>query len=90
MGDPLYQERRERDPLAWSHHYLPEAVIELKQAAGRLIRSRSDTGCLVVADARVAGGRRYARDFLEALPVRDVEAMSSEDVVASIARRFER
>ena len=90
MGDPLYQERCERDPRAWSHHYLPEAVIELKQAAGRLIRSRSDTGCLVIADSRVAGGRRYARDFLQALPVRDVETMAAADVVTAIAERFGR
>ena len=52
--DPLAQERERREGrAAWRRYTLPEAVIELKQAAGRLIRSRTDTGCLVIADARV-------------------------------------
>jgi ATP-dependent DNA helicase DinG len=89
LRDPLYEERQARDPQAWHHYYLPEAVLELKQAAGRLIRSRTDTGCLVIADSRVAGGRkRYARDFLSALPVSDVEVLPAEGVVDEIARRF--
>ncbi|MDO9107650.1 MAG: helicase C-terminal domain-containing protein, partial [Coriobacteriia bacterium] len=53
-NDPLAQEREEREGrAAWKRYALPEAVIELKQAAGRLIRSKTDTGCLVIADARV-------------------------------------
>jgi ATP-dependent DNA helicase DinG len=88
VSDPLYEERRDRDPQAWAHYYLPEAVLELKQAAGRLIRSSTDTGCLVIADARVTGSKRYARDFLDALPVRDVELLPVERIVEQIARRF--
>jgi ATP-dependent DNA helicase DinG len=91
LKDPLYEERQARDPRAWQHYYLPEAVLELKQAAGRLIRSSTDTGCLVIADSRVAGGRkRYARDFLSALPVSDVEILPSGKVVDEIERRFGR
>ncbi|MBN2822102.1 MAG: DNA polymerase III subunit epsilon [Coriobacteriia bacterium] len=88
MRDPLYEERRERDPRAWDHYYLPEAVLELKQAAGRLIRSSTDTGCLVLADARLVSGKRYAKQFLEALPVRDVETLAAKTVAEEIARRF--
>jgi ATP-dependent DNA helicase DinG len=91
LKDPLYEERQARDPRAWQHYYLPEAVLELKQAAGRLIRSSTDTGCLVIADSRVAGGRkRYAHDFLSALPVSDVEILPSGKVVEEIERRFGR
>ncbi len=66
---------------------MPEAVIELKQAAGRLIRSREDTGCLVIADSRVVR-MNYGARFLEALPVADVERLPSARVSAEIARRF--
>ncbi len=90
MGDPLYEERRERDPRAWDHYYLPEAVLELKQAAGRLIRSSTDEGCLVLADARLTGGKPYAAKFLAALPVEDVERLPAEEVVDEIRRRFGR
>jgi ATP-dependent DNA helicase DinG len=90
MGDPLYEERRERDTRAWDHYYLPEAVLELKQAAGRLIRSSTDEGCLVLADARLVSERGYARKFLDALPVQDIERLPAEEVVDEIRRRFGR
>ena len=88
VKDPLYEERRERDPRAWEHYYLPEAILELKQAAGRLIRSSTDTGGLVIADTRVLGPKRYGREFLSALPVEDVEVLTTEDMAATVARRF--
>ncbi|PKQ29810.1 MAG: DNA polymerase III subunit epsilon [Actinobacteria bacterium HGW-Actinobacteria-10] len=88
--DPLAQEREEREGrAAWARYALPEAVIELKQAAGRLIRSKSDTGCLVIADSRVLH-KGYGRDFLAALPVKDIERLSSADTASEIGRRFGR
>jgi ATP-dependent DNA helicase DinG len=88
VRDPLYEERRDRDARAWDHYYLPEAVLELKQAAGRLIRSGTDSGCLVLADARLVSGKGYARKFLESLPVRDVETLAAKTVVEEMTRRF--
>jgi len=46
---------------------VPEAVIKLKQGFGRLIRSRTDTGIVVILDSRVKT-KRYGKLFLEALP----------------------
>ncbi|MDW8260885.1 MAG: helicase C-terminal domain-containing protein [Phycisphaerales bacterium] len=46
---------------------LPEAVIRLKQGVGRLIRSRTDRGIIVILDSRVKT-RRYGHIFLDALP----------------------
>ena len=46
---------------------VPEAIIKLKQGFGRLIRSRTDTGIVVILDSRVVS-KRYGRMFLEALP----------------------
>ncbi len=90
MNDPVLEERRERDRAWWEHYYLPEAVLELKQAAGRLIRSSTDTGCLVLADTRLVSGRGYGTRFLEALPVRDVERLPTGEVLAEMRRRFGR
>jgi ATP-dependent DNA helicase DinG len=88
--DPLAQERELREGrIAWRRYTLPEAVIELKQAAGRLIRSTTDTGCLVIADARVVQ-KGYGRDFLGALPVADIERMSAAQAVGAIGERFGR
>ena len=46
---------------------VPNAVIRFKQGIGRLIRSGTDTGRVVVLDARIAT-RGYGRRFIEALP----------------------
>lgn len=46
---------------------VPEAIIKLKQGFGRLIRSRTDTGIVVILDSRVKG-KRYGKLFLDALP----------------------
>ena len=70
-GDPLVQARGERlqaqgrSPFA--DHALPEAIVALKQGAGRLIRSETDRGVLVIGDVRL---RRmgYGRRMMAALP----------------------
>ena len=88
--DPLAKERELREGrVAWRRYTLPEAVIELKQAAGRLIRSTTDTGCLVIADARVVQ-KGYGRDFVAALPVAEIEKMPAAQVVGTIGERFGR
>jgi ATP-dependent DNA helicase DinG len=48
-------------------YQVPQAVLKLKQGFGRLIRSRSDTGLVVLLDPRVLT-KRYGSTFLEALP----------------------
>jgi len=47
--------------------YLPQAVISLKQGAGRLIRDVNDRGALVVCDPRIRT-KSYGRVFLDSLP----------------------
>ena len=46
---------------------VPEAIIKLKQGFGRLIRSKSDRGMVVILDSRIKG-KRYGKLFLDALP----------------------
>jgi ATP-dependent DNA helicase DinG len=46
---------------------VPEAAVALKQGAGRLIRSETDRGVLVVCDTRLAQ-MGYGRRLLSALP----------------------
>jgi ATP-dependent DNA helicase DinG len=48
-------------------YQLPQAVLKLKQGFGRLVRTRSDTGLVVILDPRVLT-KRYGRAFLDALP----------------------
>ncbi|HEY8555632.1 MAG TPA: ATP-dependent DNA helicase [Burkholderiales bacterium] len=63
---------------------VPEAVIALKQGAGRLIRSFDDSGVLVLCDPRLYE-RGYGRLFLESLPPMPV----TRDIT-DVERFFER
>ena len=57
---------------AFAEYQLPEAVLKLKQGFGRLIRTREDTGTVVILDPRVLT-KPYGRVFLESLPPAAVE-----------------
>jgi Rad3-related DNA helicase len=46
---------------------LPEAILTLKQGAGRLIRSETDRGVIALLDSRLLS-RRYGRQVLASLP----------------------
>jgi len=60
-----YIKRQGRDPF--QQLQVPEAVISLKQGAGRLIRTETDRGVLVVLDPRLIN-RRYGERFIQSLP----------------------
>jgi ATP-dependent DNA helicase DinG len=48
-------------------YQLPQAVLQLKQGAGRLIRDESDRGVLVLCDPRLYA-KSYGRMVRESLP----------------------
>ena len=78
-SDPLVRERELREDRSWWRHSLPEAVIGVKQAAGRLIRTSSDTGILVLADSRLVT-KRYGRQFVGSLPSKSVVTLEPANV----------
>ena len=69
--DPVFEARldavRRSGGNPFRDEQLPQAVIALKQGAGRLIRTEGDRGVLVLCDPRLTG-RSYGRVFLESLP----------------------
>jgi ATP-dependent DNA helicase DinG len=60
------------DPFA--EYSLPEAILKLRQGVGRLIRTRGDSGIVVILDNRVLT-KSYGRAFLRALPQCPVEVV---------------
>lgn len=69
--DPVIQARSElwesqgRSPF-WSY-FVPKAALKLKQGFGRLIRTKTDRGAVVILDPRIAT-RDYGKVLLESLP----------------------
>lgn len=73
---PLIEARLEqieaRGGDAFSEYSLPEAILRLRQGVGRLIRTKQDSGIVVILDPRVLT-KKYGRAFLNALPHCPVE-----------------
>jgi len=73
---PLVEARMERirsqGGNPFMEYSLPEAILKFKQGFGRLIRSRADTGHVVVLDSRIVT-KRYGHRFIDALPDLPVE-----------------
>ena len=82
--DPITKARTDAIAAAGGNAFndlqIPQAVLTLKQGFGRLIRSLSDRGVLMLLDPRIRT-TRYGAIFLDSLPpytrtteIRDVEA----------------
>jgi ATP-dependent DNA helicase DinG len=68
---------RARGGNPFRDYQLPEAVIKLRQGFGRLIRTASDSGMVVITDPRILT-KPYGRTFLDALPECTVSHASAQ------------
>ncbi len=73
---PLIEARIEaieaRGGNSFSEFSLPEAILKFRQGVGRLIRTKTDTGIVVVLDNRILT-KQYGQAFIDALPKCPVE-----------------
>jgi ATP-dependent DNA helicase DinG len=73
---PLIEARIEaieaRGGNSFGEFSLPEAILKFRQGVGRLIRTKTDTGIVVVLDNRILT-KQYGQAFLDALPECPVE-----------------
>ena len=73
---PLIEARLEaieaRGGNSFAEFSLPEAILKFRQGVGRLIRSKTDQGIVVVLDNRLLV-KRYGQAFLDAVPECPVE-----------------
>ncbi len=75
---PLIEARIEaieaRGDNSFAEFSLPEAILKFRQGVGRLIRTKSDQGIIVVLDNRILA-KQYGQAFLDALPRCPVEVV---------------
>ncbi|MFW6266905.1 MAG: helicase C-terminal domain-containing protein [Halanaerobium sp.] len=70
-GEPLYKAKedllKEKGLNPFYNLALPQAVIKFRQGFGRLIRSKKDSGYIILFDRRVKS-RSYGHKFLDSIP----------------------
>ncbi len=66
-SDPVVQARAETYDNPFQEYQVPQAILQFRQGFGRLIRSRTDRGVVVIMDRRIQT-KTYGRLFLDALP----------------------
>ncbi|MBP5638488.1 MAG: hypothetical protein J6X55_03355 [Victivallales bacterium] len=73
---PLVEARSERAKAMGHNDFMeysvPEAVLKFRQGFGRLIRTKTDTGIVVILDSRIIS-KYYGRIFLQSIPHCPVE-----------------
>ena len=89
-GDPLVEARCDRVAANGGSFFrdfsLPSASIKLRQGFGRLIRNKTDTGIVVIADGRLFS-KGYGAVLRRDLPA-EVVRYSDPDALVSDAKRF--
>ncbi|NSW51666.1 MAG: DEAD/DEAH box helicase family protein [Anaerolineae bacterium] len=84
-SDPIIAARSETFESPFFEYSLPEAILKFRQGFGRLIRTQTDRGIVIVLDRRVLT-KSYGRAFLDSLPPCQRKVSSLRDIPKTAAR----
>ncbi|HMN12658.1 MAG TPA: helicase C-terminal domain-containing protein [Bellilinea sp.] len=84
-SDPIIAARSETFDDPFNEYHLPEAILRFRQGFGRLIRTQSDKGIVVVLDKRVLT-KKYGKSFIDSLPTCKTMVASVQDLPAATKR----
>jgi len=84
-SDPIVAARSETFEDPFSEYSMPEAILRFRQGFGRLIRTQSDRGVVVILDKRLIT-KKYGRMFIDSLPACTVQQASMAELPKAAAR----
>ena len=82
-SDPIYQARSALYDDPFEQYAVPNAILRFRQGFGRLIRSKTDRGVLMVLDRRLRA-RAYGDTFLRSLPRCTLRELASREVAGAV------
>ncbi len=86
-GEPLFQamsemyQRGGKDPFV--EYSLPQACLKFKQGFGRLIRTKTDRGCVVCLDKRIMT-KSYGKVFLSGIPSCPISYKKGSELIKDV------
>ena len=66
-SDPIFAARAETFENSFAQYAVPDAILRFRQGFGRLIRTKTDRGVIVILDRRILS-KNYGQYFLDSLP----------------------
>jgi DNA polymerase-3 subunit epsilon/ATP-dependent DNA helicase DinG len=84
--DPIVSARAETFDDAFNHYSVPQAILMFRQGFGRLIRTQTDRGVVVIFDKRITS-KGYGQAFIDSLPTL-TERRGSLDSLPGIAENW--
>ena len=92
VGDPVIEARGEKidreGGSSFRDYSLPEAVIRFRQGFGRLIRTKSDRGVVIVTDPRLVT-KNYGAIFRRSIPTSVHTVTGLDELLARVGDFFE-
>ena len=92
VPDEPYSEAKQEEIRAcggnpFIEYVVPQSVIRFRQGVGRLIRSESDRGVLIILDPRIST-KRYGKMFVDSLPTRAIDVFSIDELLMKMEEHF--
>jgi len=81
--EPIFSARCELFDDPFNQYAIPQATIRFKQGFGRLIRSKTDRGAVIILDRRLQT-KRYGSVFFDSIPQCTLVKGSSHDLPATV------
>ena len=81
--DPIFAARSETFEQAFTEYSVPDAILRFRQGFGRLIRTATDRGVVVVFDKRLIT-KTYGQTFLKSLPDCTVRRGSQAEMAKAV------
>ena len=91
VGDPIVEARSEMidrsGGSSFRDYALPEAVVKFRQGFGRLIRTKSDRGVVVISDPRIVT-KNYGSTFRKSIPATVRTVSACDELLSRVAEFF--
>jgi DNA polymerase-3 subunit epsilon/ATP-dependent DNA helicase DinG len=82
-SEPIFEARSESYENPFTEYAVPQAILRLRQGFGRLIRTRTDKGVVVILDNRIIS-KKYGKMFLDSLPPAKLSTPTRRDMKIEI------